>query len=48
LSSLSIVIPAYNEERRLPQTLRLVLDWLARGTFSFHDDHFAERKRAAK
>jgi len=35
LDSLSIVIPAYNEERRLPQTLRQVLDWLARGSFSF-------------
>jgi dolichyl-phosphate beta-glucosyltransferase len=35
LDSLSIVIPAYNEENRLPQTLREVLDWLARGTFSF-------------
>jgi dolichyl-phosphate beta-glucosyltransferase len=35
LDSLSIVIPAYNEEKRLPETLRLVLDWLARGTFSF-------------
>jgi dolichyl-phosphate beta-glucosyltransferase len=35
LDSLSIVIPAYNEENRLPQTLRGVLDWLARGTFSF-------------
>ncbi|HTB16889.1 MAG TPA: dolichyl-phosphate beta-glucosyltransferase [Bryobacteraceae bacterium] len=37
MDSLSIVIPAYNEERRLPQTLRQVLDWLARGTFSFHE-----------
>ena len=35
MDSLSIVIPAYNEESRLPQTLRLVLDWLARGNFSF-------------
>jgi glycosyltransferase involved in cell wall biosynthesis len=35
LDSLSIVIPAYNEESRLPQTLRLVLDWLARADFSF-------------
>ncbi len=35
MDSLSIVIPAYNEERRLPETLRQVLDWLARGTFSF-------------
>jgi dolichyl-phosphate beta-glucosyltransferase len=37
LDSLSIVIPAYNEEKRLPQTLRKVLDWLARGTFSFRE-----------
>lgn len=35
MDSLSIVIPAYNEENRLPQTLRGVLDWLARGNFSF-------------
>jgi dolichyl-phosphate beta-glucosyltransferase len=37
LDSLSIVIPAYNEQSRLPQTLRQVLDWLARGTFSFRE-----------
>ncbi len=37
LDSLSIVIPAYNEENRLPQTLRQVLDWLARGKFSFRE-----------
>ncbi len=37
MDSLSIVIPAYNEEHRLPQTLRRVLDWLARGTFSFRE-----------
>lgn len=37
MGSLSIVIPAYNEERRLPQTLRQVLEWLARGSFSFHE-----------
>jgi dolichyl-phosphate beta-glucosyltransferase len=37
LDSLSIVIPAYNEENRLPQTLRQVLDWLARGGFSFYE-----------
>jgi dolichyl-phosphate beta-glucosyltransferase len=35
LDSLSILIPAYNEENRLPQTLRRVLDWTARGSFSF-------------
>jgi len=37
LDSLSIVIPAYNEQNRLPQTLQKVLDWLARGTFSFRE-----------
>jgi glycosyltransferase involved in cell wall biosynthesis len=37
LDSLSIVIPAYNEERRLPQTLRRVLDWLAKGNFRFRE-----------
>ena len=37
MDSLSIVIPAFNEEHRLPQTLRHVLDWLARGNFSFHE-----------
>ena len=37
MDSLSIVIPAYNEEKRLPQTLRQVLDWIARGTFSFRE-----------
>jgi dolichyl-phosphate beta-glucosyltransferase len=37
LDSLSIVIPAYNEERRLPQTMQLVLDWLARGPFAFRE-----------
>jgi glycosyltransferase involved in cell wall biosynthesis len=37
LDSLSIVIPAYNEQKRLPQTLRRVLAWLARGSFSLHE-----------
>jgi dolichyl-phosphate beta-glucosyltransferase len=35
LDSLSIVIPAYNEENRLPQTLRQVADWLSCANFSF-------------
>ena len=35
MDSLSILIPAYNEENRLPQTLRRVLDWTAQGSFSF-------------
>jgi len=37
LDSLSIVIPAYNEEKRLPQTLGRVLEWLANRPFSFHE-----------
>jgi glycosyltransferase involved in cell wall biosynthesis len=37
LNSLSIVIPAYNEERRLPQTMQQVLDWLERGNYSFRE-----------
>jgi dolichyl-phosphate beta-glucosyltransferase len=35
LDSLSIVIPAFNEERRLPETLRQVLEWASGGNFSF-------------
>lgn len=35
LHSLSIVIPAYNEARRLPGTLRRILDWLGEQEFSF-------------
>jgi glycosyltransferase involved in cell wall biosynthesis len=35
LGSLSIVIPAYNEEHRLPETLRRVLEWIAQREFSF-------------
>jgi dolichyl-phosphate beta-glucosyltransferase len=30
---LSVVIPAYNEERRLPQTLQSVVDYLARQSY---------------
>lgn len=37
MDSLSIVIPAYNEERRLPQTLRQVLDWLAFRNLAFRE-----------
>ncbi len=37
MESLSIVIPAYNEERRLPETLRQILDWLAHTTFTFRE-----------
>jgi dolichyl-phosphate beta-glucosyltransferase len=31
---LSIVIPAFNEEKRLPETLALVRDWVERQSFS--------------
>lgn len=34
MESISIVIPAYNEERRLPATLDSVLDYLRQATFS--------------
>jgi len=33
--SISIIIPAYNEERRLPATLRRVIDYLRRGEWIF-------------
>jgi dolichyl-phosphate beta-glucosyltransferase len=31
---LSVVIPAYNEERRLPQTLQSIVDYLARQSYT--------------
>jgi len=37
LDSLSIVIPAYNEERRLPQTLDRILEWLRQESIAFHE-----------
>jgi dolichyl-phosphate beta-glucosyltransferase len=37
LDSLSIVIPAYNEERRLPKALRQVLNWLECCNLSFRE-----------
>lgn len=33
--SISIIIPAYNEEKRLPATLRRVIDYLGRGVWPF-------------
>ncbi|MGA2134494.1 MAG: dolichyl-phosphate beta-glucosyltransferase [Bryobacteraceae bacterium] len=33
--SISIIIPAYNEEKRLPATLRRVVDYLCRGEWAF-------------
>jgi dolichyl-phosphate beta-glucosyltransferase len=37
LNSLSIVVPAYNEETRLPATLARIAEWLAGRTFSFRE-----------
>ena len=37
MDSLSIVIPAYNEERRLPQTLDRILEWLQQESIAFHE-----------
>jgi len=37
LDSLSIVIPAFNEARRLPQTLDRILEWLNQQTLSFSE-----------
>jgi dolichyl-phosphate beta-glucosyltransferase len=37
LRSLSIVIPAYNEEKRLPATLDRVLEWLHRQPLEFRE-----------
>jgi len=37
LDSLSIVIPAYNEERRLPRTLDRILEWLQGQRFKFQE-----------
>jgi glycosyltransferase involved in cell wall biosynthesis len=35
--SISIIIPAYNEEKRLPDTLRQVMAYLARGAWQFSE-----------
>ena len=37
MDSLSIVIPAYNEERRLPETLNRILHWVQGGSFTFYE-----------
>lgn len=37
MDSLSIVIPAYNEERRLPNTLKEILRWLSGPTPAFYE-----------
>jgi dolichyl-phosphate beta-glucosyltransferase len=35
--SISIIIPAYNEQARLPETLRLVTQYLQAGAWDFHE-----------
>jgi len=35
--SISIVIPAYNEQNRLPDTLRRIADYLRHGDWAFHE-----------
>jgi dolichyl-phosphate beta-glucosyltransferase len=37
LKSLSVVIPAYNEEKRLPDTLRRVQEWIASQSLDFSE-----------
>ena len=37
MTSLSVVIPAYNEEKRLPATLERVLVWLGSQALEFHE-----------
>ncbi|MCP4871805.1 MAG: glycosyltransferase family 2 protein [Proteobacteria bacterium] len=46
---LSLVIPAYNEEQRLPETLPIALEWLAKQSFTWEvrvvDDGSADGTR---
>lgn len=35
--SLSIIVPAYNEESRLPETLRRIEDYISKTEWSFHE-----------
>ena len=35
--SISIIIPAYNEQARLPETLRRIEQYLATGDWTFHE-----------
>jgi dolichyl-phosphate beta-glucosyltransferase len=37
IRSLSIVVPAYNERARLPETIRRILDYLSRTEWIFHE-----------
>lgn len=49
--SLSVIIPAYNEEDRLPRTLAMIHDWLRAGGWDFEilavDDGSLDRTSAA-
>ena len=35
--SLSIIVPAYNEQARLPETIRRIEEYLSRSDWTFHE-----------
>ena len=37
IRSLSIVVPAYNEQARLPETIRRIEEYLSRSDWAFHE-----------
>jgi len=37
IRSISIVVPAYNEQSRLPETIRRIQDYLSRSEWTFHE-----------